>query len=381
MNPWESLTELKPIRVDIYENLNFLPSSIKEPITAITPVKNEKNIAVFLEAVNAQNLKPAQHIIVDGGSNDGTMEACVKFAESRPWVEVYQVEGNIAKGRNYAIKRAKHDLIVFLDAGCVPGPKTIAGLAGPLYSTPSADLCGGPYCGVEKTKYGDMFIPNWRHRPQEWIPSARAMAVRRYMAVEVGMFPEWLHQAGEDTVFDYRYRKISNHWIINGDVCVSWEAPVTEQDAVVKAEFYGSGGGESGTRDKVIYNEFVQSCMDPKYKAYAGHPVYYSGYKGYMKGRGWRYDADKKRGIDRCTLVVSDRPLFEKADLVKQLLEGGSRVIFVSDGVNPDGFYLDFDTSLFEIFTVEDFLICRSQLPAVMESVIENPRHRWMARV
>ncbi len=65
------------------------------------------------------DIKPkVEIIIVDGGSKDNTVEVAKKFTK-----EVYQIEERgISKARNYGVRQASGDLVIFLDADVDPPP-------------------------------------------------------------------------------------------------------------------------------------------------------------------------------------------------------------------------------------------------------------------
>lgn len=88
-------------------------------VSIIIPVYNaEKYIAKCLDSLINQTLKEIEIIIVNDKTPDNSMEICKKYAERDKRIKIYNKEKNEGHGltRNYAIKKAKADIIGFVDA-------------------------------------------------------------------------------------------------------------------------------------------------------------------------------------------------------------------------------------------------------------------------
>src|SRR5438046_7853769 len=97
-------------------------SEIRNPkFSVVLTVRNEAgSILAVLNSLRAQTLPPAEVVIADGGSSDGTGEQIRAWAAaSAPWpLRLRECPGaNISQGRNAAIRAARHDLIAVTDAG------------------------------------------------------------------------------------------------------------------------------------------------------------------------------------------------------------------------------------------------------------------------
>lgn len=81
-------------------------------ISVIIPTLQEQN---YIEAILSRLSKvnpPVEVIVVDGGSQDKTIEIAKRFTD-----KVYQIQRKgIASGRNYGAQKANGDILVFLDA-------------------------------------------------------------------------------------------------------------------------------------------------------------------------------------------------------------------------------------------------------------------------
>ncbi len=85
-------------------------------ISVIIPLYNkEKSIRATIESVLDQSYKSFELIVVDDGSTDTSVDIVKSFDDSRLFL--YQKEnGGVSSARNYGVKHANGDWIVFLDA-------------------------------------------------------------------------------------------------------------------------------------------------------------------------------------------------------------------------------------------------------------------------
>ncbi len=89
-------------------------------VSIIVPTLNEENhVGSLLSDVSEQTKEPGEIIIVDGRSKDGTVSVVKRF----PDVELLIWSPPVASQRNQGGRRAKGDVLVFLDAD-VRLPKT-----------------------------------------------------------------------------------------------------------------------------------------------------------------------------------------------------------------------------------------------------------------
>src|SRR5436190_1818817 len=86
-------------------------------VSVLTVVRNAvDDVDATLESVRAQRFEPVEHVVVDGGSTDGTLERLEARSE---WLSswVSEPDSGIADAMNKAGARAGGDLLVFLGAG------------------------------------------------------------------------------------------------------------------------------------------------------------------------------------------------------------------------------------------------------------------------
>src|SRR5438093_1607045 len=174
-------------------------------------VRNEAgSLRALLESVLAQTLRPAEVVIADGGSTDGTVEIARGYGDRLP-VRVLDVPGaNISEGRNAAIRAAGCELVAVTDAGVRLDPRWLEKLARPLLGE-SADVAYGFFVADPHTPFeramGATVLPSVTDiRPEAFLPSSRSVAFRKQAWAKAGGYPEWLDYC-EDLVFDMRMKE------------------------------------------------------------------------------------------------------------------------------------------------------------------------------
>lgn len=184
-------------------------------ISLIATVRNEQeNLAQWLASFRTQTLLPDEIIIVDGGSTDKTWLLLQQMAAADPRLKVFQKKGNIATGRNEAIRQARGEIIAVADAGCLYEIEWLNELVAPIQQGgwSWSATAFGPWF-----KDGDSWliyllasatIPAPQEFLSDWLPSSRSVAFKRDLWQTVDGYPEWIPYC-EDVVFDLKIKKIA----------------------------------------------------------------------------------------------------------------------------------------------------------------------------
>lgn len=190
-------------------------------VSIIATVLNEaEDIDELVSSLIHQTLQPAEVVVVDGGSADGTWERLQASALAHASLKAIRDEscslkgspGPIARGRNVAIKAASSEVIACADAGCVYRPDWLENLTGPILSGQAEYALGGSCLdSAGQTTWDIASAPFFGIKldPSQETKSctARSMAFRKEVWQKAGGFPED-RLIGEDSLFDLRVRQI-----------------------------------------------------------------------------------------------------------------------------------------------------------------------------
>lgn len=186
-------------------------------VTFVTTILNEEeNIGELLNSLRSQSKKLDEIIIVDGGSKDQTIKvvknwkAKVKSEDFRKKIKLLVKRGNRSIGRNEGIKKAKSDIIVISDAGCILDRNWVKNMVAPFKSE-KVKAVGGFYKGIYFSIFQKALIPYVlvmpdKANPKNFLPSARSMAVRKTVWENLGGFPE-NYSHNEDYFFARKLKK------------------------------------------------------------------------------------------------------------------------------------------------------------------------------
>jgi glycosyltransferase involved in cell wall biosynthesis len=240
----------------------------------ICTLRNEADsIDEFLRSIEQQTRIPDELTIVDGGSNDGTIEIIQHFKEtSKLNIKLIIEPGcNVAQGRNIAVRNSTYDIIASTDAGCTLEESWFENITKPFNDDSTIDVVAGWYEPDARTDFEkvsaawefyrkDRIIKN----SKDFLPSGRSIAFRKRCWEEVGGFPEDLITA-EDTLFDIRLRKKGFKFKFAPDAVVRWRVRPTLGKLYKKVYRYRKGDGQArlfmakqwGTRMAAYFGGFV----------------------------------------------------------------------------------------------------------------------------
>lgn len=197
-------------------------------ISVVTTVLNEAHsIEKLIAALAAQTLPPAEVLVVDGGSIDGT-HACIKRALAKypsMRVRLLRKTGNRSVGRNAGIARAQHNWIAITDAGCVPHPGWLRELAAASRRS-RASVISGFTIADSRTPLEEAVTAYTLVMPDQvneatYLPATRSLLLARSTWQQLGGFDESLAD-NEDYEFARRLEKGNVSRAFAREAIVSW---------------------------------------------------------------------------------------------------------------------------------------------------------------
>lgn len=118
-------------------------SEVQPTVSILTTIYNrEAYIAECIESVQAQKFSDYEHILVDDGSQDGSVEIAKAKAESDPRIRVHVNENNLGDypNRNRAASLAQGTYLKYLDADDMLGRWTLDMMVDAMDMHPDAAL-------------------------------------------------------------------------------------------------------------------------------------------------------------------------------------------------------------------------------------------------
>lgn len=191
-------------------------------VTIIATVLNEiQDIVRLVPSLLAQVPPPAEVIIVDGGSSDGTWEWLCDAAGTHPNLQPIRDEscslkrcpGPVSRGRNVAIAAAANQIIACADAGCTYSPGWLSHLTASIVEGKAEYALGGSCIDLADPTIWDIasapfFGVNFSPSQPSKSCTARSMAFTKDLWQRIGGFPETV-LLGDDTLFDLKARRLT----------------------------------------------------------------------------------------------------------------------------------------------------------------------------
>ncbi len=189
-------------------------------VSLVITVKNEAaSLPALMDSIVAQERRPDEIIVCDGGSTDGTVDLLRCYESKVSGLRILVAPGaNISQGRNLAIAAAKFPVIACTDAGVRLDPAWLYLLTSPFGLPGAPDVVGGFFVpdprSIFELAMGAAVLPELKDLdPENFLPSSRSIAFRKSAWEAVGGYPEWLDYC-EDLVFDLALKKAGFRFLV-----------------------------------------------------------------------------------------------------------------------------------------------------------------------
>lgn len=232
-------------------------------VSLIVTVLNEaQTIELLLEAIATQTKLPDEFIIVDGGSSDSTIKIINKFVKiktkqsskaAKLFKENFTLKklpnSNRAQARNWAISKAKHQLIAITDASCIPQPSWLEKLFN-TYKNTRSPIIGGYFFGLATTPFEQAVVAYTLQaphtlNPETFIPTTRSVLLTKKIHQELGGFDEQL-TTNEDFPFFFFAKEKGVEIELCKEALVGW-IPRSNLSQFIKMIFgFAKGDIEAG---------------------------------------------------------------------------------------------------------------------------------------
>lgn len=150
-------------------------------------------IADTLQSVTQQDYSDIEHIVVDGGSRDGTQDK-VLFHGGRVSRFVSEPDRGVYDGMNKGLALATGDVVAFLNADDIYADRGIISRVADLFTDSQLDACYADLVYVERANR-ERVVRWWRSRDfrpglfrRGWMPAHPTLFVRRQVLLDSGGF-------------------------------------------------------------------------------------------------------------------------------------------------------------------------------------------------
>lgn len=216
--------------------------------------------------IEAQTLKPDEIVLVDAGSNDGTLDILNDWKNKSKLKIVILVKPkcNVAEGRNLAIEKSINNIVVSTDFGCKFHKRWLESLIR-VFDNDSIDVVGGNYTVLNNSiktipaKAAYYLSSKFEFSIDEsFIPSSRSIAYKKSVWEQCGKYPEWLTLAADDYVYGLKLKKLGFKMGVAQEPYVYWLRHDTVMGYCKEANRYGLGDGEAGVNRRNFISNTIQ---------------------------------------------------------------------------------------------------------------------------
>lgn len=184
---------------DIHSDLRKRPivtskSGTRLKITIITVVFNaHTTIDDCMKSVEGQEYPNVEHIVIDGGSTDGTQDHVRRHAQRLAHF-ISERDKGIYDAMNKGLQLATGDVVGFLNADDIYTSPLVLNKVGAIFNNPDVEACYGNLCYVKKNNISAV-VRYWKSSafrpnsfPRGWCPPHPTFFARRAVYERLGGF-------------------------------------------------------------------------------------------------------------------------------------------------------------------------------------------------
>lgn len=226
----------------------------KKISVVITVLNEEKTIAGLLNSLLSQTKKADEIIIVDGGSEDSTVEIINYYKKNLNTFEeikIFRKVGNRAIGRNFGIKNSRNEIVAITDAGGFPANDWLEKITSPFKNL-SVNIVSGFYKPIAKSPFQKAVAPYFLvmqdkiNKNREFLPSSRSVAFKKIVWEKVP-YPETFSH-NEDFVWDLTLKENGFSFYFEPKAIVFWQPPQKLKTALKQIYRFALGDSQAGIK-------------------------------------------------------------------------------------------------------------------------------------
>jgi glycosyltransferase involved in cell wall biosynthesis len=231
---------------------------MKPTISIITIVKNDRGIAETLDGLEKQEKPAPTEIIVVDASAPALLEDIREKHPDVRWHQFVPLPGkkktSIPEQRNVGIRLAQGDIVVFIDANCVPSPHWLSDLVAPILDGSETMAAGSVRAANSKTYVN---IKPEDDEKDEYLATAPTinLAFKKETWEQAGGFDESF-LFGSDGDFTWRCHKAGNRirFVRSASVTHDWGSL---KDEIKRSYRYGKARTDIFRKHPELLRELV----------------------------------------------------------------------------------------------------------------------------
>lgn len=164
-------------------------------ISVVTPTLNRRKfIKQALDSVKRQRYPEIEHIVVDGGSTDGTIKFLEKYIEENPYVRLIKTRTSFSHQFNVGLRNSSGDVLVYLPDDDILADGLFDTLSQVFSSDPELEIVSGGiaiFRGNDPSNIVKVVYPEFSYRGLIRMPAYESSKfVRRRVIEKVGLLDE-----------------------------------------------------------------------------------------------------------------------------------------------------------------------------------------------
>lgn len=195
-------------------------------VSLVIPAKDESaSLPALASSIARQSFQPDEVIIVDGGSQDDTVNIVRRLSEDYPKLRVIETSGaSPGQGRNIGIRESRNDWVALTDAGITLSDDWLERLTDKVSEGSATDIVCGNYSPTTASLFERIAAVTYVPAQRQGEIRGKTIAsylMRKEVWAKVGGFPDM--RAAEDLAFMEAAEKEGFKFASAPDAMVMWE--------------------------------------------------------------------------------------------------------------------------------------------------------------